>query len=135
SENHNFGLDEFQDGLVIGKMFGVLVIQDKDGKLGYLSAFSGKLADSNDHKRFVPPVFDMLQENSFFLQEETILNSINREIENLRTTAYYIQNNSDVERLTKESVQEIAELKNWMKAKNSAGKVIPVANDTTISDV
>src|SRR5690606_26271126 len=135
SENHNFGLDEFQDGLVIGKMFGVLVIQDKDGKLGYLSAFSGKLADSNDHKRFVPPVFDMLQENSFFLQEETILNSINREIENLRTNADYIQNKIDLERFTKESVQEIAEFKNWMKANKSARKKIREANDSTFSEV
>src|SRR5690554_5548812 len=36
---HNFGLDEAQNGLVIGKMFGVLVVQDMEGKLGYLSAF------------------------------------------------------------------------------------------------
>lgn len=39
-KEHNFGLDATQNGLVIGKMFGVLVVQDKEGKLGYLSAFS-----------------------------------------------------------------------------------------------
>ncbi len=41
---HNFGLNEHQEGLVIGKMFGVLVCQNLDGEIGYLWAFSGKLA-------------------------------------------------------------------------------------------
>ncbi len=67
--DHNFGLDTDAEGMAIGKMFGVLVVQDTAGKLGYLSAFSGKLAGSNDHPEFVPPVFDMLVENSFFFRE------------------------------------------------------------------
>lgn len=66
--DHNFGLTNDKEGVAIGKMFGVLVVQDANGKLGYLAAFSGKLADSNDHPKFVPPVFDMLVENSFFLK-------------------------------------------------------------------
>ena len=44
----------------IGKMFGVLIVQKNNGEIGYLSAFSGKLADCNIIKGFVPPVFDML---------------------------------------------------------------------------
>src|SRR5690606_10377660 len=35
--DHNFGLNENQEGIVIGKMFGVLVVKDTKGKLGYLS--------------------------------------------------------------------------------------------------
>lgn len=80
---HNFGLNKKQAGMVIGKMFGVLIIQDSEGKIGYLAAFSGKLAGSNHHSRFVPPVFDMLDENGFFIQEEKILNTINATIETL----------------------------------------------------
>lgn len=67
---HNFGLDAEQEGLVIGKMFGVLVAQNTDGELGYLWAFSGKLAESNHHTLFVPTVFDMLEENSFFKKKK-----------------------------------------------------------------
>ena len=63
---HNFGLDEDQDGMVIGKMFGVLVVQNEQKEIGYLAAFSGKLANGNHHSGFVPPVFDMLVENGFF---------------------------------------------------------------------
>ncbi|MEZ4800065.1 MAG: hypothetical protein R2809_09885 [Flavobacteriales bacterium] len=42
--DHNFGLEEGKDGLVIGKMFGVLVVKNAQNELGYICAFSGKLA-------------------------------------------------------------------------------------------
>ena len=63
---HNFGIAPDKEGLIIGKMFGVLVVQNQAGELGYLSAFSGKLANGNHHEKFVPPVFDMLTDGSFF---------------------------------------------------------------------
>jgi tRNA pseudouridine32 synthase/23S rRNA pseudouridine746 synthase len=85
--DHNFGIDKTKMSLVIGKMFGVLVVQNETGELGYLSAFSGKLAESNHHERFVPPVFDMLTENSFFNQGMKILNPMNRQIEDLENAA------------------------------------------------
>ena len=82
--NHNFGLIDGQDGLVIGKMFGVLVVQDGIGNLGYLAAVSGKMAGTNRHKFFVPPIFDMLDPDGFFLKEEEHINQINRNIEQLQ---------------------------------------------------
>jgi tRNA pseudouridine32 synthase/23S rRNA pseudouridine746 synthase len=124
SENHNFGLDENQEGLVIGKMFGVLVVQDADRRLGYLSAFSGKLANSNDHDRFVPPVFDMLTENSFFLQEEKVLNQINREIEVLESDAHYINLKSDFLKYSQEAEKDISTFKEWMKERKAERKRI-----------
>ena len=87
---HNFGLQEDQTGLVIGKMFGVLVCQDKEGNLGYLWAFSGKLAEKNHLNFFVPPVFDMLEQDGFFKKEEEVLNAINREIESLKKDNNYL---------------------------------------------
>ncbi|WP_333575478.1 RluA family pseudouridine synthase [Sphingobacterium sp.] len=82
---HNFGLEAAVEGLAIGKMFGVLVVKNQHNELGYLAAVSGKLAGSNKHRHFVPPIFDMLEENSFFLNEEVHLNALNRKIENLET--------------------------------------------------
>jgi tRNA pseudouridine32 synthase/23S rRNA pseudouridine746 synthase len=70
---HNFGLSEHATDPVIGKMFGVLVVRTTDNRIGYLAAFSGKLANSNHLPGFIPPVFDSLDENSF-------LNSGMREI-------------------------------------------------------
>jgi len=83
---HNFGLNPNQEGLVIGKMFGVLVCENQAGELGYLWAFSGKLAEVNHHAYFVPTIFDMLQEDGFFRKEEAVLNGINREIEILENS-------------------------------------------------
>ena len=57
------------DDAARGKMFGVLVVRDGDGVLGYLAAFSGLLAGSNNIPRFVPPVFDLQSPGGYFKQE------------------------------------------------------------------
>lgn len=59
-----------------GKMFGVLLVQNSDMKIGFLSAFSGKLADKNILPGFVPPIFDMLNKESFFIEEFNQVNLV-----------------------------------------------------------
>ena len=73
---HNFGLDESKDGLAIGKMFGVLIVQNQANEIGYITAVSGKLAETNRHKKFIPPVFDMLIQDSYYLREKDELNTL-----------------------------------------------------------
>ena len=107
--DHNFGLDATQNGLVIGKMFGVLVCQNEKGELGYLWAFSGKLANENHHDYFVPTVFDMLVDNSFFRKEEELLNAYNRKIENLENSEDYL---NELENFKKTKIQAETELQN-----------------------
>lgn len=77
---HNFGLTAGQEGTVIGKMFGVLVVRNHRNELGYLAAFSGKLGGSNQHTKFVPPIFDSLTENNFLNKGMSELNRMNKEI-------------------------------------------------------
>ena len=106
---HNFGLNKEHNGLAIGKMFGVLVVQNAEGILGYLWAFSGKLAERNHHPFFVPTVFDMLEENSFFKREEVILNHYNKKIELLENDQSYlktIQVLNDIKIQAKKEIQE-----------------------------
>ncbi|KLV08153.1 RluA family pseudouridine synthase [Photobacterium ganghwense] len=79
---HNFGLTGDTD-TAIGKMFGVLLVENQDGEIGYLSAFSGKMADQNLLPGFVPPVFDMLAEDSFFLTGQKEINQLTTEIKAL----------------------------------------------------
>ena len=107
--DHNFGLDATQNGLVIGKMFGILVCQNEKGELGYLWAFSGKLANENHHDYFVPTVFDMLVDNSFFRKEEALLNAYNRKIENLENSEDYL---NELENFKKTKIQAETELQN-----------------------
>jgi len=118
---HNFGLESNSDLLPIGKMFGVLIVENK-GELGFLTAYSGKLANSNSVAFFVPPVFDMLTDNGYFLQKEEELNAINREIETL-------ENNIDLKDLTKKltdlegtAKQEIESFKEKIKINKQSRK-------------
>ena len=73
-----------------GKMFGVLVVRDGDGRLGYLAAFSGLLAGSNSVSGFVPPVFDFLSPNGYFKQEETRISALNRRIKETESGEEFI---------------------------------------------
>jgi tRNA pseudouridine32 synthase/23S rRNA pseudouridine746 synthase len=82
---HNFGLSDDPNN-IIGKMFGVLLVKNVRGELGFISAFSGKLAEQNHIQGFVPPVFDLLAENSFFLTEQVAINRLNEDIKNLDDT-------------------------------------------------
>ena len=63
-----------------GKMFGVLVVRDASGSLGYLAAFSGLLAGSNNVAGFVPPVFDLQSPGGYFKQEEGGITALNKRI-------------------------------------------------------
>ncbi|MCK5353827.1 MAG: hypothetical protein KAJ63_01810, partial [Methyloprofundus sp.] len=79
---HNFGLTGNKE-TAIGKMFGVLLVQNQHNEIGYLSAFSGKIAGKNQLPDFVPPVFDMLAENGFFMQGQLEINQISARIKTL----------------------------------------------------
>lgn len=98
---HNFGLTGELTG-AIGKMFGVLLVQDPQGEVGYLSAFSGKLAEQNHWPRFVPPVFDMLAKDNFFHAENLQINQINEQL-------LAVENHPDIPRLSSELNAEQAQ--------------------------
>lgn len=129
--DHNFGFDEQQGA--IGKMFGVLVVRDKVGKVGYLSAFSGKLADSNDHPKFVPPVFDMLVEGSFFLKGQEVISAINTEIEEILSSEQYHHGKLELELLTVQSAQELSDFKKLLKTNKEIRKQLREENSNNNS--
>jgi tRNA pseudouridine32 synthase/23S rRNA pseudouridine746 synthase len=112
---HNFGLNKKSEGLEIGKMFGVLVVQNELGKLGYLAAFSGKLAGHNDHNHFVPPIFNMFSKDGFFLKEEQEINKINEELEKLEESSVYKQQKSAYLQIKEQGENEISQLRAEMR--------------------
>lgn len=83
---HNFGLIPDKKGTIIGKMFGVLLVKNEQKEIGYLSAFSGKLAGGNHHPKFVPPVFDGLKENGFLNNGMKKLSQITQQIDSLKAS-------------------------------------------------
>lgn len=74
---HDFGLKSENETNGIGKMFGVLVVENAAGEIGYLAAFSGGLADGANYPGFVPPVYDSEVYNAFVddgMREITLIN-------------------------------------------------------------
>lgn len=112
---HNFGFDEKDTSLQIGKMFGVLVVKNQSGKLGYLAAFSGKLADENHHKRFVPPVFDLLEKDNFFRIGEVEVNDLTLKIQALESDKTYLQLKANLDSFKQEMDAEITLKKQALK--------------------
>lgn len=87
--HHDFGIDGSPDGT--GKMFGVLLVQSPEGEIGYFSAFSGKIADQNLLPSFVPPVFDMLAEESFFRSDLAEITQINQAVKTEQSNPELLQ--------------------------------------------
>ena len=73
-------VDTWQEEISQGKMFGVLVVEDDKGQMGFLAAYSGLLADRNDWPYFVPAVFDFQQPEGYFKREEASISAINEQV-------------------------------------------------------
>jgi len=120
---HPFG-SETEPG--IGKMFGVLVVEDENNNLGYLAAFSGKIGDSNFYPGFVPPVFDTLDPDGFYKQEEAETNIINRKIEQLEAAESFKSAFDKLETKRAEAATAIQELKEEIKRQKKLRKQLRV---------
>lgn len=110
---HNFGLESGASG--IGKMFGVMVVRNTKGELGYISAFSGKLGMKNDYDRFVPPVYDMLAAGQFYKSEEEKINIQSARINQLIEDENYAQWQEELAKMEAQSVVEIEQFKEKKK--------------------
>ncbi|WP_285163200.1 RluA family pseudouridine synthase [Shewanella goraebulensis] len=113
--HHNFGLEDKtnpcqQAQLLkpIGKMFGVLVVKNLQGELGYLAAFSGKIAEQNILPHFVPPVFDMLSKDSFFKSEYEQINQLSHQLKKLESDPRLTEFEQDLNAVTQAAEQAIA---------------------------
>ena len=102
---------EWAEEIAAGKMFGVLVVRDANGELGFLAAFSGNLAGTNRHPYFVPPVYDMLQPDDFFRREEAEISAINRLLATIEQGEEYSQAKRELESAKQHSASELSTFK------------------------
>lgn len=73
-----------------GKMFGVLVAEDADGRTGFLAAYSGLIGNRHDRSYFVPPIVDTTAPDGYFKVHEAEITALNKEIEEIENAAEYI---------------------------------------------
>jgi len=90
---------QWSEELAQGKMFGVLVVRNGQGELGFLAAFSGQLAGTYQYDYFVPPVYDLSEPDGFFRDEERYISSLSDKVESIASSAVYLSLRSLVERL------------------------------------
>ena len=116
---HDFGDHTDESGEICGTMFGVLVVQNMQKELGYLAAFSGKLAEENYLEGFVGPIYDRLGEKGFFKEEEASIIAINNQIKAIELNPHYLGLLSEFNSQKDESTKEIqASLINKKEAKH-----------------
>jgi len=74
--------EDWEEELKQGKMFGVLVVLTAEG-IRFMAAYSGLLCGRNDLPYFVPPVYDLLNPNGHFKQEEAYISAINQKLRDI----------------------------------------------------
>ncbi len=104
---------------IAGKMFGILLVQNRQGELGYLVAFSGQLGGDKYPMKFVPPVFDRLQTEGFFKKGEEELIQINQQIADLENDASFL---TIQQKLIEETAKSETEISSQLKQKQLAKK-------------
>jgi tRNA pseudouridine32 synthase/23S rRNA pseudouridine746 synthase len=120
---HNFGLDTSKTDLPIGKMFGVLIVQNQKNEVGYLAAFSGKLADKSLPERFVPPVFNMRTEGSFYIKGELEIDKINAQLTLLKSNEHYLDLKKSFKKLTQAIAEDLENQRKKMKLSKADRKL------------
>jgi len=120
---HNFGLDVPNTDLPIGKMFGVLIVQNQQNEIGYLAAFSGKLADKSLPEKFVPPVFNMRTEGSFYIKGEVEIDEINAQLSLIKSNERYLDVKKSFKKLTESIAIDLEYQRKKMKLSKSDRKL------------
>ncbi len=116
-----------------GKMFGVLLVRNTEGEVGYLSAFSGKLnthdsSYTNSYEKtvnainFVPPVFDVDAQTDFFHEESKIINRLNSELEKLLTNPLLTEYQKTLELVLNQQDDQLDQHRNKMAVNRKTRK-------------
>lgn len=109
------GHPEWAEEIQAGKMFGVLVCENQEGRLGFLAAYSGQIGGREDWPWFVPAVFDYLQPDGYFKQEENHITHINHQVKDLEESPRFISLKDEVLRLRAQASTEIEVYKTIMQ--------------------
>ena len=117
-----------------GKMFGVLVVRDADGSLGYLAAFSGLLAGRNDIAGFVPPVFNLQSPGGYFKQEEAGITALNRKIKETECSDGYVAAVTAVADMKRAMEQQLSAMRDEMRRSKQLRNELRTTGSLTAGD-
>lgn len=108
--------EQLRTNMPKGKMYGVLLIETKDNQLGYLSAVSGNNNSKEIYKHFVPPIYDLSNEQDFYRLGESELTAINQQIEHLENDKNYTLLANQLIKIQQDAETDLKQLKSELKA-------------------
>ena len=120
---HNFGINKDQKETAVGKMFGVLVVENQKKEIGYLAAFSGKLNDKSSPNKFVPAIFNTHAKDSFYKIEEEKLNVISKQISALEENRTFLEVQKTLKNKTTFVEKDLQQQRNKMKLAKKDRKI------------
>jgi len=88
---HDFGIKNPNALGAVGKMFGVLVVKNKSGKIGYIAAFSGITLGEKTPDIFVPSLFDSNPNGAFYVNGSKELNLMTEQINQLENNPRFLK--------------------------------------------
>ena len=117
---HDFGID----GVGVGKMFGVLIVRNAENELGYIQAFSGMMSSQTVVNGFAPPLYDILDPESYFQKKTRVLALLTEAIQSLQIDPSRQSMKTQYELIESNYYQKFKEQKAKHKSDKRARKLI-----------
>ncbi len=119
--------------LKLGKMLGILFVEDQEGKVGMLVGFSGLLAGESCLPHFVPPIFDL--NSGYFREAEAEITTINQEIDSIENGEEYNRLKSKYLGVERSMKSQLAVAKGeYQRAKEERDNIRKECNDRAVID-
>lgn len=113
---HQFGINNPQHPSALGKMFGVLVVQNQAGELGYLSAYSGKLQHDEKPQGFAPPVYELPKGQNYFLDGLADIEALSHQLKQLQESPEFLNAKARANQIKAAAKNELDGFRTEMKA-------------------
>ena len=118
------------DAFSEGKMLGVLVCKATDTV--YIAGFSGNVAGKSFIEGFVPPIYDLLDPDGYFKEEEARISQINRKINEINCSDKFTKLQTELAEYEAARDKEIAEWAEKMQqSKKERAERRATTNDAT----
>lgn len=107
--------NDWREEIDHGKMFGVLIVEADNSKIGHLRAYSGQIGGRSDWEGFVPAVFDYLQPDGYFKVHEAEISEMNQQIRQFEANETLIKAKNLIDDLQQKRQEVIANYQTKIK--------------------
>lgn len=129
------GSEELSGMFAEGKMLGVLVVRDEQGRQGYIAGFSGNVGGRSTIDGFVPPVFDLSEPGGYYRTKEREISDTVKALKEAETSAEFRAVEEKITALKSETETAIAAKRAEMAASRAEReKVRSEAVDDAVLD-